>query len=212
VLQKLIEAFGSTIDLRAFLLRMVAAAFLAFVAGLLLAWFPPQGGPPRRLLRLLPLLTLSMALVTTVVASSLAVAIGMVGAMSVVRFRHLLAGPKVAWVVLLSMALGLSAGIGQILPALGLLVVLGMVLAWQSRRQASVFIIKVSGKPGDAQAWVREMAAAYPLMQIQYCQLASDLAEWTFAHPNMDLDGLVQLRSFMQRHAPSMTISWTHAD
>jgi len=76
--------------------------------------------------RTLPILTLTTVLVISVVKSSLALSLGLVGALSIVRFRTAIKEPEELVYLFMALAIGLGMGADQRLPTiLALLVMLG---------------------------------------------------------------------------------------
>ena len=67
---------------------------------------------------LLPLLTLTTVLVISVVKSSLALSLGLVGALSIVRFRTAIKDPEELLYLFLSITIGLGLGADQRIPTL----------------------------------------------------------------------------------------------
>lgn len=95
--------------------------------------------------RIFPLLTLVTTAVIAVVKSSLALSLGLVGALSIVRFRAAIKEPEELVYLFLCIAIGLALGAEQPLLAIALVLVstvfvLGMYLTGRSRRQQSLLL------------------------------------------------------------------------
>ena len=95
--------------------------------------------------RVFPLLTLVTTAVIAVVKSSLALALGLVGALSIVRFRAAIKEPEELVYLFLCIAIGLSLGAEQPLLALVLVVVatifvVCMHFAGRSRREHNLML------------------------------------------------------------------------
>lgn len=92
-----------------------------------------------------PFIVLTTVLVITVVKSSLALSLGLVGALSIVRFRTPVKEPEELAYLFLAIAMGLGLGADQTLPtvvaALSILVVLG-ALRWvrSGRDQSNLYL------------------------------------------------------------------------
>src|SRR5512136_1751098 len=77
---------------------------------------------------LLPLLTLITLLVISIVKSSLALSLGLVGALSIVRFRAAIKEPEELAFLFLAISIGLGLGAGQALvTVVALIVILGLI-------------------------------------------------------------------------------------
>jgi hypothetical protein len=95
--------------------------------------------------RVFPLLTLVTTAVIAVVKSSLALSLGLVGALSIVRFRAAIKDPEELVYLFLCIAIGLALGAEQPLLAIALVVVasvfiVGTHLAGRSRRQQNLLL------------------------------------------------------------------------
>jgi len=79
--------------------------------------------------RNLSVLTMTTMLIITIVKSSLALSLGLVGALSIVRFRTALKEPEELTFAFLSIAIGLGLGADQVIvTSLGLIIILGIIV------------------------------------------------------------------------------------
>ena len=101
-----------------------------------LAWFYTRYGRSlsnrARFAQTLPVLALTTVLVISVVKSSLALSLGLVGALSIVRFRTAIKEPEELLYLFMAIAIGLGMGADQRLPTiLAVAVILGYLFARQ---------------------------------------------------------------------------------
>lgn len=99
-----------------------------------LAWFYTRYGKSlsnrARFAQTLPVLALTTVLVISIVKSSLALSLGLVGALSIVRFRTAIKEPEELLYLFMAIAIGLGMGADQRLPTiLAILVILGYLFA-----------------------------------------------------------------------------------
>jgi len=99
-----------------------------------LAWFYTRYGRSlsnrARFAQTLPVLALTTVLVISVVKSSLALSLGLVGALSIVRFRTAIKEPEELIYLFIAISIGLGLGADQRLPTLlAVLVILGFLFA-----------------------------------------------------------------------------------
>jgi hypothetical protein len=99
-----------------------------------LAWFYTRFGRSlsnrARFAQTLPVLTLTTVLVISVIKSSLALSLGLVGALSIVRFRTAIKEPEELIYLFMAIAIGLGFGAEQRLPTLvAMLVIVGYLFA-----------------------------------------------------------------------------------
>lgn len=107
---------------------------LSIVLASALAWFYTQYGRSlsnrARFAQTLPVLALTTVIVISIVKSSLALSLGLVGALSIVRFRTAIKEPEELLYLFIAIAIGLGMGADQRLPTiLGILIVLGYLFA-----------------------------------------------------------------------------------
>ena len=76
----------------------------------------------------LPMLSLITFLVILIVKSSLALSLGLVGALSIVRFRTPIKEPEELIYLFLAIALGLGYGAGQIIPTTSIAIIIFFII------------------------------------------------------------------------------------
>ena len=107
---------------------------LSILLSTMLAWFYTRYGRSlsnrARFAQTLPILALTTVLVISVVKSSLALSLGLVGALSIVRFRTAIKEPEELIFLFIAISIGLGLGADQRLPTLlAVLVILGFLFA-----------------------------------------------------------------------------------
>ncbi len=95
---------------------------LSILLSSLLAWFYTRYGRSMsnraQFAHIIPVLTLTTVLVISIVKSSLALSLGLVGALSIVRFRTAIKEPEELIYLFIAIAIGLGMGADQRLPTL----------------------------------------------------------------------------------------------
>lgn len=87
---------------------------------------------------IIPILSVTVFLVIVIVKSSLALSLGLVGALSIVRFRTPIKEPEELVYLFLSIAIGLGYASGQILiTSLLMLIIISLIYIWLSNRKLS---------------------------------------------------------------------------
>ena len=117
------------LSLPSYLLNLV----IAIVLSLMVAWYYVRFGESlsnrRKFAPILPFLALITVLVISVVKSSLALSLGLVGALSIVRFRTAIKDPEELMFLFLAIAIGLGLGADQrIVTIIAVLVILAYLL------------------------------------------------------------------------------------
>ena len=102
---------------------------IGLILVLLVAWYYEHYGQSLsnryQFAKLLPILTLTTAIVISIVKSSLALSLGLVGALSIVRFRTAIKDPEELLFLFIAIAIGLGVGADQRWPTIvGILIIL----------------------------------------------------------------------------------------
>jgi len=111
-----------------------------------------------------PFILLTTVLIISVVKSSLALSLGLVGALSIVRFRTPIKEPEELAYLFIAIAMGLGLGANQTLPTVAAgLSILGVIAAFKWRRRAvenrSVFLSVdlQSDETTDPKGWLEQL-------------------------------------------------------
>ncbi len=107
---------------------------LTLLLASVLAWFYTQHGRSlsnrARFAQTLPVLAMTTVLIISIIKSSLALSLGLVGALSIVRFRTAIKEPEELLYLFMAITIGLGMGADQRLPTiLAVLVILGYLFA-----------------------------------------------------------------------------------
>ncbi len=115
-------------SLPGFVVNLAVAALLGVLLGQAYIRFGHSFSNRRLLARSFLLLTLTTTLIITVVRSSLALSLGLVGALSIVRFRAAIKEPEELAYLFLAIGVGLGLGAGQgLLTIVALTAILGLI-------------------------------------------------------------------------------------
>ncbi len=114
--------------------NLVLNFLIALVLSLNVAWYYEHYGQSlsnrHKFAQLLPVLSLTTTLVISIIKSSLALSLGLVGALSIVRFRTAVKEPEELMFLFIAITIGLGVGADQRWPTVvGVMVVLGYMAA-----------------------------------------------------------------------------------
>jgi len=142
----------AVVSLPAFALNLLLAAGLAYVLGLAYVRFGQALSNRRLFARNFLLLTITTTLIISIVKSSLALSLGLVGALSIVRFRAAIKEPEELAFLFLAISIGLGLGANQALvtmAAFALVMVLLAVRHWVHRGpdQPNLYLTVTSPAP-----------------------------------------------------------------
>ena len=139
--QEFIVNQGPEVSLFLFATNLIIAAFLAFLLALLYEKFGQSLSNRKSFSKNLIFLAMTTMLVITIVKTSLALSLGLVGALSIVRFRAAIKEPEELVYLFLAISIGLGFGANQ-----GDVTVLAFVII-----SAMIFIVNFYSKSGDHQ-------------------------------------------------------------
>ena len=119
---------------------LVVDIILAAICSMILAWFYVKYGQSlsnrKRLAKNFLLISVTTALIITVVKSSLALSLGLVGALSIVRFRSAIKEPEELAYLFLAIAIGLGFGANQhSITLVSFILILGLVYLQTKMKQ-----------------------------------------------------------------------------
>lgn len=118
------------INLQTFVTAILLSIFLAFLVQIVYIKFSTTLSNKREFSKTFLILAATTTIIITIVKSSLALSLGLVGALSIVRFRAAIKEPEELIYLFLLIAIGLGCGAGQfIIVFIGTLVVLILIYA-----------------------------------------------------------------------------------
>ncbi len=158
--QILMEMFwnqATLTSLPGLLLSLGVAAILGLLLGQAYIRFGHSLSNRRVFARNFLLLTVTTTLIITIVKSSLALSLGLVGALSIVRFRAAIKEPEELAFLFLAISVGLGLGAGQaLLTVVALVVILSFVLVRnffnRAPDQPNLYLTVTSPGPGKLSA------------------------------------------------------------
>ena len=166
---------------------------------------------------ILPLLTMITLLVITVVKSSLALSLGLVGALSIVRFRTAIKDPEELIFLFLAIAIGLGLGADQRIPTLVAFAVIlaylsiRAMLARKNKRSHSLYLnIQIdAGRDGSAQfADVNQLLLKeFPQLDLRRLDHSASGMQMTYYLYVQDENTLIRAMDSLRRAYPGSTIS-----
>ena len=138
LLNKIVEnnATGNVSNL-SFVINIFLSLLLSLVIAFVYKKFGRSISNRKEFALIFPLLSMTTMFIITVVKSSLALSLGLVGALSIVRFRSAIKEPEELVFIFLSMAIGLGLGANQIFLSIITVLVISLFIIIRSRKQFS---------------------------------------------------------------------------
>lgn len=130
--EKYLSDFNSTIDIVDFFINFLIVACIAFVIQQFYIRYGNALSDRRKFAKIFMPLALATLLIITVIKSSIALSLGLVGALSIVRFRAAIKDPEELTYLFLVIGLGIVGGAGKpILAILSFAVILPILFLHQ---------------------------------------------------------------------------------
>lgn len=202
-------------ELLAFLYKLLTAAGLAWAVAAFYVRFGTALADRRILARQFLLLTLTTLLIINVVKTSVALSLGLVGALSLIRFRTAIKEPEELGYLFLSVAIGLAIGAGYLVltatAVLGVLLLLGAQgwLAGRGRGTAGAQVfLTVSGPAALAETFraiVNQTFASAALRRLDADAATATLA-WLLPAPT-DADALLRAQAALTALHPTVQVA-----
>ena len=195
---------------------------LSIALSTVLAWFYERYGRSlsnrAHFAQTLPLLTMTTVLIISVVKSSLALSLGLVGALSIVRFRTAIKEPEELLYLFVAIAIGLGMGADQRLPtilatAIVLSYLLMRVLLVRRRIASNLYLNVVAPSSDGAFAQIRSVLLKHvPSVDLRRLdQSATDL-QATCLIECPDDEVLVRLMDDLRAQVPGCECSFVGQD
>lgn len=182
-----------------FIINIVLAALLAYVLALLYARYGGALSNRKAFARNFVMMTMTTMLIITIVKSSLALSLGLVGALSIVRFRAAIKEPEELAYLFLAIAIGLGLGADQRLITLVGFVMIGAVIwmrHWSVRSESNQsLILTVSSQPPakiELRQIVDALKAHCAALNLRRCDDSEEMLEVSFV---VDFDNFEQFEA-----------------
>lgn len=126
--EQFLQIYAPEISPWGFLLNLVLTALYAYILGLIYARFGNTLSNKKMFASNFELIAVTTMVIITIVKSSLALSLGLVGALSIVRFRAAIKEPQELAYIFFTIAIGLGFGADQrIVTTIGFLFVLSVI-------------------------------------------------------------------------------------
>ena len=121
------------IDYSYLVFALLLSALLAYILGVLYSKYGKSISNREHFSSNFVLLTTTTTLIIMIIKSSLALSLGLVGALSIVRFRAAIKEPEELAFLFLSISIGLGLGAGQLLTTLTAFFIISLIICWRGK-------------------------------------------------------------------------------
>lgn len=213
--QEFLSSESGVIPLLPFILDLFLSAMLGYLLGFVYQRCGRSISNRKRFASNFPLLALTTMLVICIVKSSLALSLGLVGALSIVRFRSAIKEPEELSYLFLCIAIGLGFGANQraiTLTAFAIITGISLIAyQFRGREKNSNLYITITSRGADRiqlRDIVEILSSRCAGVELTRADENEDMLETVF---HIDLDNFQQLdeaRSELLRRQPNLMISF----
>jgi hypothetical protein len=215
LLQDFFATPGVEIKLTTLIPNLALAALLAWLLGRVYIRYGTSLSNRRLFARNFVLIAATTTLIITVVKSSLALSLGLVGALSIVRFRSAIKEPEELAYLFITIAIGLGLGADQTRITLAAFaLILGVIWVQGARRGAQAdqnlyLTVTTDGRnPGGLDQIVDVLKANCAAVDLRRVEESPDLLEASFLVEFEDIEQLTKSKEELRRLNESMQISF----
>lgn len=196
-----------------FLLQMILTSVLCLLIAQVYIRYGHSLSNRRTLSRSFVLIGLTTMIIITIVKSSLALSLGLVGALSIVRFRTAIKEPEELAYFFMVISIGLGIGAGQMLVTLigaaGLCLLIVIAHRSKSKEIAQNLIITLDDSDPKALDQISSiLKGTSSQLELRRVEEAADRTELVFSVAFSSLDHLVKAKAQLREAYPNMAFSF----
>jgi len=182
-------SFDDSFSVYTYVLYSVICALLLFILSIIYTRFGQSISNRSQLSKVLVIVGLTTFIIISIVKSSLALSLGLVGALSIVRFRTAIKEPEELGYFFMAISIGLGMGANQLLPTLIGFVILMIIVMLQSGASlgnsiTQTLLIAIPGNDVQKTKLVEEVSGIIEKsslqLEIKRVQINEDLISMNF--------------------------------
>ena len=199
--------FDDSFSLYNYILHIVICALLLTTLGIVYRRFGQSLSNRSQLAKVLVVVGLTTFVIISIVKSSLALSLGLVGALSIVRFRTAIKEPEELGYFFMAIAIGLGMGANQLLPTLVGFVILMLIVVIQNKSSfgntiTQNLLITISGSEAEKTALIENVTQAIEKssqqLEVKRIQFDTDHITMNFLINVKSLDKLNEINKDLQ--------------
>ncbi len=195
--------------------NLLVTAILATLLSLFYVRFGNAISNRRRFARIFMPLALTTMLIIFIVKSSVALSLGLVGALSIVRFRAAVKDPEELTYLFLAIGLGLAAGADEIIIAIGAFIfIIGLLFVQAMMRKRSLFKsadnmhLNLSTSHRDLAAITKVLSESFPFVELKRVDDSGKQLDISYVIDAGSIDQIEKVRAALTALAPDMVLSF----
>lgn len=214
--QQFLTTHSAEISLWGFIFNLILATFLSFILSKVYIRYGSTLSNRRMFAWNFIMITMTTMLIITVVKSSLALSLGLVGALSIVRFRAAIKDPEELSYLFLAIALGLGFGADQrVITTIAFLIIITVIIfrkkALKSVEEQNLFLtINVTKNPNNVQLdeIIKTLKTTCNGINLRRFDETSEQLEATFQVMLENYEELDRCKRELQKLSPEISITF----
>jgi hypothetical protein len=212
--EQYIQEFSNNVPLDEFLLNVIVTAILVALLRLFYIHFGNAISNRRRFANNFLPLALGTLLIIMIVKSSIALSLGLVGALSIVRYRAAIKDPEELTYLFIAIGLGLAGGANQpILAIVAFAVILGILYLskllgrQQLFRQENRLFVNIQTDQEDVEVIAGILAQHLPYVELKRMDTLEQGMDLSFVCRAKEPGDIARLKTAMQELSPATRLS-----
>ncbi len=212
--EQIFENFNNTIDLKLFIFNLIVATVLSLALSQFYSRFGNAVANRHKFASNFMPLALTTVLIITIIKSSIALSLGLVGALSIVRFRAAIKDPEELIYLFLVIGMGLAVGANYSLLAIISVVLILILLLVNHKIQGrnvytrdNMLYVNVSSDVTDINNIVAPLEEKMEYVELKRMDRVNDTIDVTFICKAADLNAITTLQDMIVKISPNTTIS-----
>lgn len=210
-LQNLFDAEAQSTGLLSFLFQLVLTAILSLLVSYTYVRFGNVLSNRRALAKTFVLVGVTTMIIITIVKSSLALSLGLVGALSIIRFRTAIKEPEELAFFFMVIGIGLGVGAGQILisivATIGLCLLVMLINRGKKREVSQNLIVSLEGE-SDIHSVIQILEKHSSQLELRRLDEGKTQSEVSFAVHFSDHHQLLSAKNELRDKFPGASFSF----
>lgn len=212
--EKLVESFNQTVDFQSFLINIIVATILSLILRFFYVRYGNAIANRRKFSTNFIPLALTTMLIITILKSSIALSLGLVGALSIVRFRAAIKDPEELIYLFLVISIGLGTGANYpILVCVALFIILLLlyfnyrITQAQAYTKDNVMYVNITSETTDVKAFVDILSKNMSFVELKRMDRDSQRIDLTFACKAESLEAITDTQEQIVTSMPNSSVS-----
>lgn len=212
-LQDIFSAESETINLVSFLVKILITTILSLIISQIYIRFGNALSNRKSLSKNFVLIAITTMLIITIVKSSLALSLGLVGALSIVRFRTAIKEPEELAYFFMVISIGLGIGAGQLIITIVGTICLSLIIFILNRKQSeensqNLILQLEQSKSFETEEILSLLKKNSTQLKLNRIDDSPNNIEISFSVQFKDITSLLTVRNLLKKKYPNIIFSF----